>query len=36
MFSKILNSVEEARLAGEIQNKKAALQLAKQIISVLS
>jgi tRNA nucleotidyltransferase/poly(A) polymerase len=36
MFSTILNSVEEARLAGEIQNKKAALQLAKQIISVLS
>jgi tRNA nucleotidyltransferase/poly(A) polymerase len=36
MFSKILNSIEEARLAGEIQNKKAALQLAKQIISVLS
>ena len=36
MFSKILNSVEEARLSGEIQNRTTALQLAKKIISDLS
>ena len=36
IFTTILNSVEEARLSGKIQNKKKALKLAKKIISDLS